>query len=222
MKKIIIAIDGPAGSGKTSSAKLIAEKLGYKYIDSGAMYRAVSWAWLSSGFPIDEEFAEEILDNIHLDLQPSENGQKTILNGIDISDDIRSTLVTTAVSPISAMGSVRKRMIAIQREIGKNGGIVMDGRDIGTVVFPQAELKIFFTATVQERAQRRVNELKAKGVSASLEEIQKQITARDNYDTTRELSPMIPAADAIILDTTGMNLETQVETVMNIIKGIMN
>lgn len=222
MKKIIIAIDGPAGSGKTSSAKLIAEKLGYKYIDSGAMYRAVSWAWLSSGLPINEEFAEEILDKIRLDLQPSSAGQKTILNGLDISDEIRSAEVTTAVSPISAMGTVRRKMILLQREMGKNGGIVMDGRDIGTVVFPQAELKIFFTATVKERAQRRVNELKAKGVNVSLEEIQEQITARDNYDTTRELSPMVPAADAIILDTTGMNLETQVETVMNIIKGIIN
>jgi CMP/dCMP kinase len=222
MKKIIIAIDGPAGSGKTSSAKLIAEKLGYKYIDSGAMYRAVSLAWLTSGLPIEEQYSEGILDNIKLDLEPSDVGQKTILNGLDVSNEIRSAEVTTAVSPISAMGTVRKKMIALQKEIGKDGGIVMDGRDIGTVVFPQAELKIFFTATVEERAQRRVNELKAKNIACSFQEIKEQIILRDNYDTTRELSPMVPADDAIILDTTGMNLETQVETVMSIIKGMMN
>jgi len=222
MKNIIIAIDGPAGSGKTSSAKLIAEILGYKYIDSGAMYRAVSFAWLKSGLPIEEKFANEILDNIKLDLEPSDNGQKTILNGLDISDEIRSAEVTIAVSPISAMGTVRQRMIAMQREMGKNGGIVMDGRDIGTVVFPQAELKIFFTATVEERTTRRVNELKAKNVDCSFEEIKNQIIARDNYDTNRALSPMIPANDAIILDTTGMNLETQVETVIKIIKEMIN
>ncbi len=221
MKNIIIAIDGPAGSGKTSSAKAIAEKLGYKYIDTGAMYRAVSLAWLKSGLPIDEQYAKEILNGIKLDLEPSENGQKTILNGIDVSDGIRSSEVTVAVSPISAMGTIRKTMIAIQRELGKNGGIVMDGRDIGTVVFPQAELKIFFTATVEERTQRRVNELTAKGVSCVYDEIKNQIIVRDNYDTTRELSPMVPAEDAIILDTTGMNLYTQVETVMKIIEGII-
>jgi cytidylate kinase len=219
MKKIIIAIDGPAGSGKTSSAKIIAEKLGYKYIDTGAMYRAVSFAWLISGLPIDEQYAEQILNGIKLELEPSPLGQRTLLNGKDVSENIRSAEVTTAVSPVSAMGTVRRMMIMLQRQMGKNGGIVMDGRDIGTVVFPQAELKIFFTATIEERAQRRVNELQAKGIVCSLEEIKQQITARDIYDTTRELSPMVPADDAIILDTTGMNLETQVETAMKIIMG---
>lgn len=219
MKKIIIAIDGPAGSGKTSSAKIIAEKLGYKYIDTGAMYRAVSFAWLISGLPIDEQYAEQILNGIKLELEPSPLGQRTLLNGKDVSENIRSAEVTTAVSPVSAMGTVRRMMIMLQRRMGKSGGIVMDGRDIGTVVFPQAELKIFFTATIEERAQRRVNELQAKGIVCNLEEIKQQITARDIYDTNRELSPMVPAEDAIILDTTGMNLETQVETVMKIIMG---
>lgn len=221
-KKIIIAIDGPAGSGKTSSAKLIAEVLNYKYIDTGAMYRAVSLAWLNLGLAIEESFAIEVLEKVVLDLEPSENGQKTILNGVDVSDAIRSQEVTKAVSPISAMGTVREKMIAMQREMGKKGGIVMDGRDIGTVVFPQAELKIFFTATSEERALRRFRELQAKGINADFDELHKQIIARDIYDETRELSPMKPAEDAIILDTTGMSLTEQVDEVMNIIKEKFN
>ena len=143
MKKIIIALDGPAGSGKTTSARLVAKKLGYLYIDTGAMYRAVTLEWLNSGTELNEENVNRITDNLMVNLEQSEIGQRTILNGKDVSDDIRLPEVTKFVSPVSAMAYVREKMVAQQREISKGGGVVMDGRDIGTVVFPNAELKIF-------------------------------------------------------------------------------
>ena len=209
MKKIIIALDGPAGSGKTSTAKVVAGELNYIYIDTGAMYRAVTLAWMRSGKEIDEKYANEIMDNVTVELKQSDNGLRTILNGEDVSDAIRDLKVTKLVSPVSAMGYIREKLVAQQRVIAKGGGVVMDGRDIGTVVFPNAELKIFFTATPEIRADRRLKELKEKGVEITHNEILEQIIARDKYDSTREIAPLKQADDAILMDTSYMNLQEQ-------------
>jgi cytidylate kinase len=207
--RIIIAVDGPAGSGKSSTSKFAAEKLGYVYIDTGAMYRAVTFAWLEEGYPLAEKFAEEVLLNAVIELEPYEGGQRTLLNGRDISDDIRTPEITKAVSPISAMNAVREVLTLMQREMGEKGGIIMDGRDIGTVVFPNADLKIFFTASTDIRAKRRYDELIAKGRDCDYDVIKNNIIARDKYDTEREASPLKQAEDALLIDTDPMTLEEQ-------------
>ena len=222
MKKIIIAIDGPAGSGKTSSAKIVAESLGYTYIDTGAMYRAVSLAVIEKNIPVDEESVCPLLDQIHIELKPSEGGQITLLNGRDVSLDIRKPEVTTMVSPVSAMGCVRERMVAMQREMGANGGVVMDGRDIGTVVFPQAQLKLYLVASIDSRANRRIKEMTEKGIEFNPEEIKNQILYRDNYDSTRAISPLCKANDAIEIDTSDMTIPEQTERMLALAKNIIN
>ncbi|TAL70771.1 MAG: (d)CMP kinase [Bacteroidetes bacterium] len=216
MKKIIIAIDGPAGSGKSTTAKIAAERLGYVYIDTGAMYRAVTLAWLRAKKELTEDILCKMLDGIHIELKPSENGQRTILNGEDVSDEIRTIEVTKNVSPVSAIGCVREKLVEMQRELGKNGAVVMDGRDIGTIVFPNAELKIFLIASAETRAQRRTLELKNKGIEESIEEIKKQIIERDRYDSSREISPLRKAYDAIEIDTSNLTIEGQVEKVVEL------
>ena len=155
MKKIIIAIDGPSGSGKSTTAREAAKILNYLYIDTGAMYRAVTLGWLRSGKEFNEDFICELVKNLNLDLKITNEGQKTFLNGLDVSFDIRKPDVTRWVSPVSAIDCVRTAMVEIQRNMGKSGGVVMDGRDIGTVVFPEAQLKIFLVASIEERAVRR-------------------------------------------------------------------
>lgn len=213
-KKIIIALDGPAGSGKTTSARLVAEKLGYIYIDTGAMYRAVTLACLRSGIEINDSEVEKLMDSISINLRPSESGQITELNGEDVSLDIRRPEVTKLVSPVSAMGCVRDKMVAQQREIGKNGGVVMDGRDIGTVVFPQAELKFYLIASIESRSLRRAKELKEKGIEQAFEEIRDQIANRDIYDSSRAISPLRKADDAIELDTSNISIDEQVNIIL--------
>ncbi len=213
-KKIIIALDGPAGSGKTTSARLVAEKLGYIYIDTGAMYRAVTLACLRSGIEINDSEVEKLMESISINLRPSESGQITELNGEDVSLDIRRPEVTKWVSPVSAMGCVRDKMVAQQREIGKNGGVVMDGRDIGTVVFPQAELKFYLIASIESRSLRRAKELKEKGIEQAFEEIRDQIANRDIYDSSRAISPLRKADDAIELDTSNISIDEQVNIIL--------
>ncbi len=218
MKKIIIALDGPAGSGKTTTAKILAEKLGYIYIDTGAMYRAVTLAWLKSGLPISPENAKTLIDSVKIELINEGRGQLTYLDGEDVSDAIRTTEVTKAVSPVSALPYVRETMVALQREMGYKGGVVMDGRDIGTAVFPNAELKVFLNATIEARAERRTKEMLAKGMEANFDEIKQQISDRDNFDSTREHSPLMKAEDAIEIDTSLMTIEQQVETIYNLVQ----
>ncbi len=223
MKKIIIAIDGPAGSGKTSTAKIVAEKLGYIYIDTGAMYRAVTLAWLRTKKQLTSEILKEIVDNINITLEFSPTGQITKLNGKDISDEIRSVEVNKYVSPISADKYVRTAMVDLQRKLAHNQGCVMDGRDIGTTVFPNAALKIYLTASIGARAKRRLNEYIEKGMKdLSFDEIANQILERDKFDSTREISPLKKSKDAIEIDTSNLTLQEQANIVEKLALKIIN
>lgn len=215
---IIIAIDGPAGSGKSTTARLVAKALNYIYIDTGAMYRAVTLYWIKSGKDLSEQVVDELLPNIALSLQQGENGQIVLLNGEDVTNLLRTPEINQFVSPISAMQNVREKLVAEQRRIGKEGGVVMDGRDIGTVVFPDAELKIFLIASIEERAHRRLLELEAQGIATNYDEIYNTIAKRDEYDSTRALSPLKKAPDAIELDTTNLTIADQCEIVIKYAK----
>ena len=215
MNKIKIAIDGPAGSGKTTTAKIVAEKLGYIYIDTGAMYRAVTLAWLRSGKELNEDNLCKLINEITVDIKNSANGQRTFLNSLDVSEDIRLPEVTKNVSPVSAVACVREKLVAMQRALGKDGAVVLDGRDIGTVVFPDAELKIFLIADENARAERRTKELKEKGIELSVDEIKKQIIERDNYDSSRANSPLKKADDAIEIDTSNLTIQQQCDLIID-------
>lgn len=221
MKKITIAIDGPAGSGKSTTARLVAEQLGYIYIDTGAMYRAVTLYWLRSNKEFDETTICSMLNDIKIEIQQSDLGQRTILNNEDVSELIRLPDVSKYVSPISAFQCVREKLVEMQRELGKKGGVVMDGRDIGTVVFPNAELKIFLIASENERAHRRALELIQKGIDVSIHEIQKQLIERDNFDSTRKISPLKKAQDAIVVDTSNLTIEEQTNIILSLAKELI-
>ncbi len=221
MKNIIISIDGPAGSGKSTSAKIVAERLGYIYIDTGAMYRAVTLACIERKTEISEIEVNKVVDDVKIELKQSSSGQRTYLNGRDVSDDIRRPDVTKLVSPVSAMWYVREKMVEQQREMGKSGGVVMDGRDIGTVVFPNADLKIYLIASITARAERRLIELKSKGFESSVDEIISQISARDKYDSSRENSPLRKAEDAVEIDTSNITIQQQTEKIISLAKEII-
>ena len=216
MSDIIIAIDGPAGSGKTTTARLAATELNYLYIDTGAMYRAVTLAWLRSGEEMTARNLYRIMESNPVTLRQSDEGQKTLLNGEDVSDEIRSPEVNRYVSPISAMEVVRDKMVRQQQEIGKDGGVVLDGRDIGTVVFPKAELKIFLLASIDTRAKRRMKEQQQKGIGQSFEETREQILKRDDFDSSRDISPLKKADDAVEIDTSELTIEEQVQKVLEL------
>lgn len=222
MKKIIIAIDGFSSCGKSTMAKDLAKEIGYIYIDSGAMYRAVTLYCIEQDlFNADGSIKIEELRNrmeqIHISftLDPQTGRPRTQLNGRDVEDRIRSMEVSSHVSPVATLDFVRKALVRQQQEMGCKKGIVMDGRDIGTAVFPDAELKIFVTASAQIRAQRRYDELKAKGQEASFEEILKNVEERDRIDQNREVSPLRKADDAILLDNSNMTIQEQKEWLMN-------
>lgn len=227
--QLIIAIDGPAASGKSTTARAAARELGYIYIDSGAMYRAATLAYLrqfspdSISLPVNSEIisitfddVERCLESCVIDLKPSEQGQQTFLNGENISQLIRLPEITARVSEVSALPRVRQAMVAQQRLIGEKGGIIMDGRDIGTVVFPQADLKLFFTASARTRAERRAEELRKQGIEVDMDEMEKLLLERDKYDSEREISPLKPAIDAIHIDTSIMTIQEQASEVVRL------
>jgi len=215
LKKLIIAIDGPAASGKSTTAKLVASRLGYLHVDTGAMYRAMTLKVIEHGVdPRDEKAVAKLAAGTRIALVPADGVLKVKLDGVDVSERIRRPDVTGAVSAVSMVPAVRQLMVKEQREMGRAGAIVLEGRDIGTVVFPDADLKIFMIAHSRERALRRGRELAAQGIPAELEELEKQIVERDKKDTTRVLSPLSQATDAIVLDTTALTVEEQVDFIV--------
>lgn len=217
MKKIIIAIDGFSSCGKSTMAKDLAKEIGYIYIDSGAMYRAVTLYCLENGLfhgtDIDVDKLAKNIDHIQITfgLNPQTGRPETYLNGVNVENKIRSMEVSSHVSPVAALGFVRQAMVKLQQHMGKARGIVMDGRDIGTTVFPDAELKIFVTASPEIRAQRRYDELKAKGEEVSFDEILENVRQRDYIDQHREVSPLRKADDALLLDNSHLTIAQQKE-----------
>jgi cytidylate kinase len=224
MKKITIAIDGYSSTGKSTVAKQVADYLDYVYVDSGAMYRAVTLYAMQhdiiSKNHFDTSKLKESLDSIHLKFEKEENWNKAhiFLNEEDVENQIRNLEVSEFVSPIATIHEVRIKLVAQQQKMGMEKGVVMDGRDIGTVVFPNAELKIFMNASAQERAQRRYKELLAHGDTVKYEAVLKNIQDRDHIDTTREDSPLVKAMDAIEIDNSEMNLDDQFHTVLQLAK----
>jgi len=215
MKTIQIAIDGPASSGKSTVAKIIAKDFGYTYLDTGAMYRAATYIALNNQVsPEESSRLLDLLDQYPISFGRSEDGEQLVYVGdVDVSHPIRENTVTNAVSAFAAVPAIREKLVALQQEIAQQGGIVMDGRDIGTVVLPKAELKIFLVASVDERAERRYKENLSKGIETDLETLKEEIAARDYKDSHRETSPLKQAEDAIYLDTTGLTILEVVEKI---------
>lgn len=206
MKKLVVAIDGPAGAGKSTVAQLAAKELGYTYIDTGAMYRAVAWKVLQQGGEVTDEKILAVVPDIDVDLS-YENGKTTVrVDGQDVTSEIRTPEVSHIVSKVAALGPVREKMVDLQRKMAERGGVLMDGRDIATNVLPGADVKIYLTASIAERANRRYKELREKGLAVELADIEHDIAARDKADMEREISPLVQADDATLLDTTGMTI----------------
>lgn len=218
MRKIVVAIDGPAGAGKSTIAKLVAGEIGYAYIDTGAMYRSVTWKWLQTGKEFSEAFISELANTMVIEFRPEANVNRVFVDGQEVTSAIRSAEVTANVSRVAAIGPVREAMVAQQRRMGDVGGVLMDGRDIGTVVFPNAELKVFLTATVEERAMRRYKELVAKGEKVELEQLKADIALRDKQDSERAISPLRQAEDALYLDTSDMSIEQVVAKLKELVQ----
>lgn len=216
---LIIAIDGFSACGKSTLAKALAAELDYTYIDTGAMYRAVTFYFLQNQIDLeDDEAVDSALENIAIDFRPGPAGNHTFLNGEDISSPIRDLAVSRLVSPVAALPAVRRAMVAQQRRMGKRGRIVMDGRDIGTVVFPNADLKLFITADLEERVRRRTSELREKGKTVQAASVRENLAERDRIDSTRADSPLRQAADAILIDNTQLNREEQLAFAKKLVK----
>ena len=215
----IVAVDGTAGSGKGSITKIVAEKLNLVAIDTGAMYRCVALAMLEKNIKIEEiEKIEELLQNIKIEFFDKDGEKKVFLNGEDVTKKIRTVEVTEYASPVATVKIVREHLVKLQREMAKSIDVIMEGRDIGTNVFPNADVKIYLDATPEERAQRRFRQNKENGIDTPYEEILKNVIDRDYRDSHRELSPLIKAPDAIYIDSTGMTVEEEANEVIKIIK----
>lgn len=224
MRKITIAIDGYSSTGKSTVAKQLADYLGYIYVDSGAMYRAVTLYAMRKGFIREKQFNKQALinalDAIDISFKKVDISKPAhvVINGEDVEKQIRTLEVSSFVSPIATVPEVRKKLVEQQQQMGKNKGVVMDGRDISTVVFPKAELKIFMEASAEQRAQRRYLELTHRGDQVTYEAVLKNVIDRDRIDTTRKDSPLIKAKDAIVIDNSSMNLEDQFHIVLQLAK----
>ncbi|MCD4828942.1 MAG: (d)CMP kinase [Candidatus Cloacimonetes bacterium] len=211
-RKLIIAIDGPASSGKSSSAKILASRLHYVYIDTGAMYRACALCSLKRNIDLNDLSALTfMLADIRIDIRYAPDGNRLILNGEDVSERIREEDISRLSSQIATIGVVREKMVDLQRKLGEQGGVIMDGRDIGTVVFPHADIKFFLVADMKTRAKRRWIELEAKGLDPDLAEVEQEMIWRDKNDSNRAIAPLRRAHDAIEIDTGDLSLDDQVE-----------
>ena len=216
---INVAIDGPGGAGKSTSARAAAKAMGYIYVDTGALYRAVGVNALRKNIDTKDKAAVAAsLDGISVDLVFENGEQKVLLNGENVSVEIRTPPASMAASDVSAVPEVRAFLFDLQRDIASRNNCIMDGRDIGTVVLPDAQVKIFLTASAEERAQRRYKELQAKGSTVSFQSVLDELIERDYNDSHREIAPLKPAEDSVLLDTTGVSLEKQVEKIISIIK----
>lgn len=215
---ISVAIDGPAGAGKSSIAKAVSKKLGFVYIDTGAMYRAVAVYAIENNIEIKEEnFTEQILDKIDITIEYDEEGQKIFLCGKDVSKRIREADASVGASNVAVIPAVRLKLVAIQRELAKKTSVIMDGRDIGTYVLPDADVKIFLTASVEERARRRFLEMTEKGMEADFESVKRDIIYRDKNDSEREFAPLRQAEDAVLVDTSDMTIDEVIEKIHTMI-----
>lgn len=215
-----VAIDGPAGSGKSTVAKLIASEMGYVYVDTGAMYRTVGYYCIKNNVDYNNKNdVENILDNVKIELKFEDGIQKIYLDGEDVTSTIRTQEVAKSASKVAAMAKVREKLVSIQKEIAAKNKVVMDGRDIGTNVIPNAKTKIYLDAGVEQRAKRRCNELDEKNIAYNYDEIVKEITERDNYDKNRSVNPLKAADDAVIIDTSDMSIDEVKNAIVNIIRG---
>jgi len=222
-RKPIIAIDGPVGAGKSTTAREVAKRLGFLFVDTGAMYRAVTLDVLNHGAnPENEVEVKQIADHSRVKLLAAGDGQRTFLNDSDVTNRIRDRDVTLAVSAVSAQKAVRDRMTDFQRRLGENGGVVMEGRDIGTVVFPEAEFKIYLDASIEARAKRRFAELKNRRSPVALEDLIQEIRERDRANTERALAPLRRSPDAVYIDTTDMTFEEQISMIIALVRGEKN
>lgn len=228
MKKVTIAIDGYSSCGKSTLAKEIAQKLNYRYVDSGAMYRAVTYYMIKNGILKDGAYIKQAVVNelpsIEIDFTfNKEKGiSETLLNGNNIEKDIRTIEISRQVSPISAIEAVRTKLVSLQQKMGTKGAVVMDGRDIGTVVFPKADVKLFMTANMNIRAERRYQELLSKGQNVNFDEVKESLNRRDYIDMNRDVSPLRQAKDAIVIDNSELTREEQLDLALDIINQKIN
>lgn len=223
MKKIIVAIDGPSGAGKSTVSKLLAKRLGYMYIDTGAMYRAVALKAKRDNVDINDSAAlSRLCDSVKIEFVPDNGGLRTILNGEDVSEAIRTPEMSMAASDISARKEVRAALLSLQRRMGECGGVVLEGRDVGTVIFPNAEAKFFLDASLEERGKRRYKELVSKGNNVTLEQTVEDVRKRDINDSSRDIAPLKKADDAVVVDSTGLSIEEVVESMIRVVQGKVN
>lgn len=215
----MVAIDGPAGAGKSTVAKRVARELGLTYIDTGAMYRAVAWKVLQQNKEVTEEAILATAKDIDVALEYREGKTHVFVDGAEVTDAIRTPEVSRIVSLVASLGPVREKFVELQRRMAENDSVLMDGRDIGTNVLPKADVKIYLTASVEERARRRAKELREKGHDVTLSDVERDIAARDKADMEREISPLRQAEDAILVDTTGLTIDEVVAKLLTLCRG---
>ncbi len=217
---IRVAIDGPAGAGKSSIAKAVANELGFVYVDTGAMYRAAAVYAIEKGLEINEStMTEDVLADINIDIEYACDGQRIILNGKDVSERIRKPDASVGASNVAVIPAVRLKLVALQRELAEKNSVIMDGRDIGTYVLPDAEVKIYLTASIEERARRRYAEMCQKGIDGDFESVKRDIAYRDKNDSEREFAPLKQAEDAVLVDSSDMSIEEVKARITQLIKG---
>lgn len=219
MRKLTVAIDGPAGAGKSSAAKVVAQRLHYLYIDTGAMYRAFTWAVMQNRVDIrDNKAVEALVKDIDIRLEIGPEQCRVFVGDTEVTEEIRKSDVSSRVSAVAALAVVREKLVQLQRDMSKDGGVILDGRDIGTVVLPKADVKIFLTASVASRAKRRFLEVQARGGTETLEDIEKSIQSRDDMDSHRAVAPLKKADDAILLDNSSLDLMGTADAIEKLIE----